>query len=130
MVQAPFEILADPDRALIAVTLRGFWTAEIFAAYCAEIVRAEERMTAAGKRFDYLCDASAFQVQARETAELFMAFLSQPGPNVRRIAGIVPNALLRMQGARVLSNDRQRLFGTREEATAWLRSDGAAAKAA
>ena len=48
-----------------------------------------------------------------------------PLDHVRKVAAIVPHALLRMQGERVLRDERQRLFADEAAALAWLAEDEA-----
>lgn len=121
----PFEIKVDRFSGRISVVLRGFWSPEVFTAYVTQIMQIESELQALGRRIEYLCDASEFQVQTREMAERFLFFVSQSGPHVRKVAAIVPHALLRMQGERVLRDDRQRLFADEAAALAWLAEDEA-----
>ena len=118
----PFEIALDKRRALLRITLRGFWDVATMDAYepqfyhaLAELSRLRPALTLC------LVDGRDYPVQSHAITERHNAFVASLGPlQADRAALIVTQTLVRMQAARGLPEDRMRVFESEAEAMAWL----------
>ena len=117
----PFEVSIDPQRKLLALTMRGFWDIATFEAFALEFSRALQTLHRQGGCELALVDGREFAVQSRELLERFTQVMRDNGPYLaKRTASIVPTELNRMQATRVTESLAKRDFSTREDAEAWL----------
>jgi hypothetical protein len=116
------EIQESPP--LIRVTLRGFWTMEIFQAYMDECGRAIQGLMARHGRFDTLGDCHDFPVQGPDVSAAFVRLKQMSdGTPQNRIALYTRSALGRIQAERLVGNAHSRVFANEAAAMEWLRID-------
>ena len=115
-----FEFEHRRDLGLLIVTLRGFWSPAIGAAFLGALRQENGRAIAIGTPFDILADARRLEVQPQQTAELLKAFLARPLAGSVRRAVLIGKALQGLQIGRVLDRARTPLFDDIERVKGWL----------
>jgi hypothetical protein len=116
-----YSIDTQSNPPLLRVTLRGFWTIEIFNAYMQDCGQAIQSLVARHGRFDTLGDCNDFPVQGPDVAAGFehLREMSTKTP-YNRIALFTWSALGRIQAERLCGNPHSKVFQSREAAMAWL----------
>ena len=123
-----FEIILDPHQRLLTVTLRGFWDAQTYRDYDAEVTAQLRRLSQLKPAKACLVDAREFAVQSKEVADLMIEGVAKRLPLYpERTARIVSCAISRSQAARMANTTDQRVFESVEEALDWLLDRRAAA---
>jgi hypothetical protein len=125
-----FTIEHDYAGRRITISLRGFWNdaiyAEFNAALAPHVIYHEQR----GERYAMLSDLSALDVQDTGVAERFRVMIENVPVIEPVVALVIPSALLRLQVARLITQERRRIFTNRPEAEAWLDGDEVAIRLA
>lgn len=111
----------DPDRALMYVVKKGYWSLDKFHAFETDFL-AHHRETIK-KQPDYRLfgDCTEYSVQSVEVSEAYTQFFdifSQINRN--RFAILVSSILAKMQAKHAMSHDIVEVFTDREEAMTWL----------
>lgn len=121
-----FEIMTVPDRRLMRIAMRGFWTEATIAEYDVAVQDAALAMARAGcPRTEILAfvDARELDAQAQPLIANYQSRFSAPDRQPRRIATVVSKALVRMQAQRVAFANQQ-IFTDEREAMDWLLHEG------
>jgi len=123
-----FEIVLDPHKRLLTVTLRGFWDVQTYRDYDAEVTAQLRRVSQLKAAKACLVDAREFAVQAKEVADLMMEGVARRLPLYpERTARLVSCAISRGQASRMAKTTEQRVYETIDEALDWLLDRRAAA---
>jgi hypothetical protein len=127
----PYSIQTQEGPPLIRVTLRGFWTMDIFQAYMEECGRVIQGLMARHGRFDTLGDCNDFPVQGPDVSAAFERLKQMSNATPRnRIALFTRSALGRLQAERLVGNPHSKVFANEAAAIEWLalyeRADGLA----
>lgn len=120
-----YDIRVDPNRRLLCVDVRGFWTLDVAEAYFSALLPVLDSIKRYTPAYDVLTDTSEWHVQATDVQLLLEKYFRNPWPGRR--AFIVPSVLLRLQAKRLLPNiigdPRTMLFDDKASATEWLAID-------
>ena len=118
---APYDIMADRERHLLHMVLRGTWDMLIFEQFAAAYIAAIEGLSVEGGVTHQLVDASAFAIQPAEIADRFPSLIEAAHyPAAQRTACVIPAIVNRVQaraGGDILN---ARYFRTIEDARSWL----------
>lgn len=120
--ESKFTVAAEPDRRLVRIAMRGFWTEADIAAYDVELKRIGALMVVKGcprEEILALVDARKLSAQSQELVESYRRRFSAPERQPRRIATLVSSALFKRQVERV-ALPNQRIFEDEAEALEWL----------
>jgi hypothetical protein len=117
-----FSIRDDSIAGILHIRLSGFWTRDTYASYVSNLAPYVARYNSLNKSYRALCDLSEFGVQAASMNEKFTQQLAGRGQVDPFLALVVPSALSRLQVQRWLSNEKQKIFVSREEALLWIKS--------
>jgi len=127
-----FAIETDPDRNLLAITMRDFWTTQIMAEYNGAVRKAIAELRRGGGMIHVLIDMRDFGIQSAEIAEGHadnLRAVARVGD--ARVALVMQSALSKLQAARVAHDTGHATFASTDAALAWLyAADGAATPAA
>jgi hypothetical protein len=116
-----YTIATDPQRGLIRIAIRGFWTSETMAAYRRDLMTAVEQLPPTPGGHVTLCDISESAIQSQQVMAEFQAFISRTPFRSRRIAIYTSSPLSRMQGKRLVAGrSDMAVFETVADAEAWL----------
>ncbi len=119
-VNAGYEIRHDESFRLIEAELWGFWTIDIYNSYAKELSQLVHSYQKRGVACSMLSIMDRLGVQSSQITDYFGKQLQAPAPKDFRVAMVMESALLRLQVQRLLANDNQKVFATREEAVIWL----------
>lgn len=129
MTAGQFEIVTEPARSLLRITMRGHWDLATVTGYERALREAVEAMYAGGCRRGTLLalvDARAGTAQSQEVVASYKDRLGGASLAPRKLATLVSSALLKRQVERI-AIPNQRLFTDEDEAVAWLLSSDEAA---
>ncbi len=118
--QAGYEIKNDHVNCLIDIRLYGFWSAEVFERYDAELRPTILNYAKQRQQFSILCDVNSLDVISSGVTDYFKQQLSAEGPIDPKTAMVTSSALLRMQLQRFITRPSRAVFATREEALNWI----------
>lgn len=112
------------DKRRLHAHYKGFWTKQIASDVLKAFRSTLQSASAGGRPFTLLDDCRDWPPQTQEVVSLTENFVVICRDfSIRRNAMIIPNALVRMQVRRTLVDfDVCEIFGTYEEADAWLAS--------
>ena len=118
----PFEFTLDRERSLLRVKLCGFWDLPVMNEYEREYRTAFTQLNKLRPRPTYcLFDGSEYPVQSQSINRRHVALIEWLGPRqADRSALIVPNALVRLQVARSVNDERTQTFTSESKAMKWL----------
>lgn len=119
---APFRYEFLADRHRVHATYNGLWSEQNVPDALSAFRQVLEKASAGGKPFTLLDDFSGYQVQSPQVADMANEFeaVMRSYP-IRRNAMVIPNAQIRMQVRRTLTDFRlSQIFATYEEADKWL----------
>ncbi len=127
MLDSSFAIECDPARDLIHVTVSGFFTTEAVEAFGRARDEPLRKLRCGPNQHVTLCDATGMRIQSQEVVAAFARVMQHPPRFAsRRLAMVVGSSLVRHQLQRLaeLANRqgplRARVFGSSQEAEAWL----------
>ena len=116
-----FEIVLDPHRRLLTVTLRGFWDVQTYRDYDVEVTAQLRRLNQLKTAKACLVDAREFSIQSKEVADLMIEGVARRLPLYpERTARLVSCAISRSQAARMANTTDQRVYETIDDALDWL----------
>ena len=119
-----FEIVIEPQRGLLRITMRGHWDIETVRSYKAAVLAAVGKMRTAGctpGELVALVDIRDAGAQSQEVIAAYKDDLQGPDLVPRRLATLVTSALFKRQVERI-AIPNQRLFTDEVEALNWLLS--------
>lgn len=132
MMPAPFHIQHDGSRYLLRATLHGHWTVDQVVAFgrairtgLSDAIRRDPAAKPA-----LLIDASHHGVQSQEVVAQLQALSSSIGTDVSCIGVVVASALHKLQAHRINPGSLHRVFGSEEDALAWIVERATAARRA
>jgi hypothetical protein len=117
---ADFLIDVDVPRALVRITMAGFFDAPAIARFVAARDAAHARLTCDANAHVTLVDIREMDIQAQESVAQFRAVLADPRHASRRLAFVVARSLARSQIRRAAAEREACYFETIEQAEAWL----------
>lgn len=126
MQKGDFRIDADPDRALLRMTLSGFFGEDDIRRFLAERDAALRMLRCAPNQHVTLVDIRDMQIQSQELVSRFQQVLGDPRCAARRIAFVISKSLARLQLQRAAEGRGARYFTSSAEAEAWLETSSAA----
>lgn len=115
-----FEV--DADRALMRITLSGFFAPSDVDRFVAERNAAFRQLRSAPNQHLTLVDIRTMAIQSQDSVEAFQRVLSDPRTVSRRLAFVVAKSLARLQIHRAAADREAGYFTTVAEAEAWLLS--------
>lgn len=114
----PYQLRFDPHRNRLTITVRGFWTPTVVAAFTPVLSRLVDTLT---DDFDTLLDSLDFPVQSNEVADLLgvltMASITRTSG---RVAVVVASMLNKLQVDRTIDHERLNVFMSVAQGEAWL----------
>jgi len=120
-VVSKFEIILDPHRRLLTVTLRGFWDVQTYCDYDAEVTAQLRRLNQLKAAKACLVDAREFSIQSKEVADLMVEGVAKRlSFYPERTARVVSCAISHSQAARMGKSSDQRVYDSVDEALDWL----------
>ena len=115
-------VSTEPDRKLVRATMDGLLTVADVGQFSLDEQAAVREMGLASGEFDLLVITLGSVVQTQEVMEAFAALMANSPLKARRIATVRQGALTKMQSRRIGNvRSNYEVFGTEEEADAWLR---------
>lgn len=116
-----YSIDFDRRNGLMRIAVYGFWNAQTVAAFLRDGLAATADVHRTHPIYDTLVDARNFPVQAAQVtdglAEIFRVGMES---NAGRTAIVSQSHLGKMQGDRLNSSPRQKIFLAEADAVAWL----------
>lgn len=119
-MSAEFSIDVEPERDLVRIAMRGFFTPADIADFLEQRRRAHGALRCAPNRHLTINDLRGMKIQSQESVAEFQKMLGAPEYRSRRLAFVIGPTLARSQLSRALSGRDARCFGTIVEAEAWL----------
>lgn len=119
-MSADFSIEVEPERDLVRIRMRGFFTSDAIDAFLAERAVAHARLTCGPNQHLTLNDLREIKIQAQESVEIFRTMLADPAYRSRRLAFVIGRTLARTQLSRALDQRYARCFEDVATAEAWL----------
>ncbi|WP_448657994.1 hypothetical protein ACPVPU_11050 [Sphingomonas sp. CJ99] len=102
------------------MTLRGFFTPELLAAFIADRNRSYQKLAPGHLT---VADVRDMHIQSQHLVDGFRRLLADPKHQSRKLAFVSASSLARMQLIRAAESRVARLFDTMEAAEAWLFSN-------
>ena len=118
-----YKIMLNPAKCLIRINFGGFWDPASFDEYDLARHRAFDTMAQRGcspMKLKALIDVRNMLPQAQNILPRIESVRAELQRLTLRSAIIVESALLKLQGARLVTGDRIRMVRTEAEAMAWL----------
>jgi hypothetical protein len=119
-MDARFSIDVDPRRDLVRITLAGFFKPADVERFLAARDEAHRKLACAPNAHVTLADVREMAIQSQDAVAAFGALLADPRHRSRRLAFVFASSLARNQLLRAAEGRGAKLFGTIEEAEAWL----------
>lgn len=117
---AHFLIQVDVPRALVRITMSGFFDAAAIARFVAARDAAHALLTCGANAHVTLVDIRDMDIQAQGSVAEFRAVLADPRHASRRLGFVVARSLARSQIRRAAADRAACYFETIEQAEAWL----------
>ena len=109
----------DEARGLLRLTVTGFWTPAMAAAFLAEWSAATFPLRRANRPFAVIADCRNFAVQSEEVGAPIAAYLSG-SENPGRRAILMSSVLGKMQAQRAIDHPDVGVFMSESDAMSWL----------
>jgi hypothetical protein len=114
-----------PERALIRLTMSGFYEPEEVPTLAGDMARAVAALGCAPHQHLTLADIRQMAIQSQKAVEAFMGLVGSEGIRSQKLAFITSRSLARMQARRLTSRPGVEFFDDIESAEAWLDVAGA-----
>lgn len=121
-MDASFDIVADPARDLIRLTMRGFFAEPDIVRMRASLLHALTELHCAPNQHKTLCDIREMKIQSQESVTLFQQLVGSETVRSRFLAFVTSATLARLQARRLTSREGVQFFSNLEEASDWLES--------
>lgn len=119
-----FSFSYDPERTLLNVVQRGYWSMEIFRAYEAEYLQRHREILKSHPSYRVIAECRDFDVQSGEISVAFsVLFEKLMAENKGRYAIVAEKTLSKMQAKRALPQPNVQVFWETATAMAWLFED-------
>jgi hypothetical protein len=115
-----YEIMIEPARKLLRVTLSGFFEERDVESLEAAKIAALGRLGLAPNQHLTLVDVSSCKLQPQDVVRAVQSAINDPRYMAKRIAVVIGTSPARMQVRRVLLRDDAAFFDTTEAAETWL----------
>lgn len=116
-----FQFSYDPDRILMNVVQRGFWSLADFRAFEAEFLKRHVAIRRTHRNYRVIAECRDFPVQSAEVGEAFaVLFEKLMDENRGPYAIVVGSTLNKIQAKRALPQPNVRVFTSPDEAMAWV----------
>lgn len=120
-----FHFSYDPDKILVRLTQRGYWSISVFRAFEAEFLKLHSSIRKANSNYRVMADCSEYPVQSAEIGEAFRVLLKKlMEENKGRYAILVGSMLNKLQAQRAFPQPHVQVFMDSDEAMAWLFEEG------
>lgn len=125
-MSAEFHISVDPVRAIVRLTISGFFAVDDVEAFAARQRAAYAQLAYRSGEHLTLCDVSDCKIQTQDVFEAFRTLLADESLMSRRIAFVTGISPAKMQIRRIIDRDDARFFDDLASAEAWLFAPAAA----
>ncbi len=119
-MSAEFSIDVEPDRDLVRIAMRGFFTPAEIEDFLEVRRKAHLQLRCGRNEHLTINDLRGMKIQPQESVAEFQRMLGAPQYRSRRLAFVIGPTLARTQLSRALSGRDARCFSTIVEAEAWL----------
>jgi hypothetical protein len=109
-----------PERALIRLTMGGFYLPEEVPQLARDMALAVAALGCGPHEHVTLCDIRTMAIQSQKAVEAFMGLVGSEGVRSRKLAFITSRSLARMQARRLTSRPDVEFFDDIPAAEAWL----------
>lgn len=121
-----FSFSYDPDRVLLSIVQRGYWSLPVFLDYEREYLAHHDQIRLHRRSYRVFADCSDYPVQSVEVGEGFARLFDRLMRNNHgRYAILTSSTLNKMQAKRAIPQENVQVFSDREAAMAWLFEEGA-----
>jgi hypothetical protein len=124
---ARYTIDIDPDRALVRITLSGFFRPEDYAGFAA--LRAERQALLGGRPHSTIADIRGLAILSQDMVTMFSNRLGTPPFRAERLAFVIAPSLTRLQLQRATATRETHCFTRLDDAERWMLGDTQAAAA-
>ncbi|MBR0551119.1 hypothetical protein [Stakelama marina] len=120
-MSADFEIVAEPERDLVRITMCGLFTTQDIASFIVAREAAHAKLRCGPNRHLTLNDIREMKIQPQDSVAAFRQVLGDARYHSRRLAFVAARTLARSQLMRTLEGrDNVRAFESVTSAEAWL----------
>ena len=120
-MDASYQIVIEPSRDLMRVTLTGFFTIDQIQALRAGLVAALASLSCPPGTHRSIFDIRACKIQSQEIVQALRSMSESKGITAQRLAIVAGTSLMRMQLRRIISQDRlARTFDDVRSAENWV----------
>jgi hypothetical protein len=124
-----YEMTYDPDRALLNVVKRGFWSIATFRDFVGDFLTLDRDIKRREPRYRIFADCRDYSVQSAEISEAYTELFDDLSVyHQGRFAIVVNSVLARMQAKRAMPHTIVEVFTDDDEAMRWLFEEGATAR--
>lgn len=120
------QIILEPERLLIRMTLAGFFTLEDVRRFDQERQLAIGKLRCGINQHFTLCDVSGCELSTPDVAAALQRVIGNPIFRSRKCAMVVRGALARLQAKRVVQRQDIQMFDQIADAEAWLMEEAPA----
>jgi hypothetical protein len=120
-----FSFSYDPERVLLTVVQKGYWSMAVFHDFEREFLAQHNRIRLARKSYRVFADCRDYPVQSTEIGEAFgKLFLKLMNENKGHYAIIAASTLNKIQAKRAIPQPNVQVFSDPDEAMDWLFLEG------
>lgn len=128
-MKATHDIVADPARDLVRMTLAGFFDDLAIDGFIRARRDAHARLRCGPNQHLTFTDVRGLTIQTQDIVGRWGQVLADPTYRSRRLGFVTASTLARMQLQRAIGSRDAQVFTDEREATAWLFADEASAAA-
>lgn len=123
-----FSFSYDPERILLTVVQKGYWTIPVFREFEKEFLALHDKIRVQSRNYRVIADCRDYPVQSTEIGEAFgKLFMKLMDQNKGHYAIIAASTLNKMQAKRAIPQANVQVFSEMDEAMEWLFIDGSLA---
>jgi hypothetical protein len=120
-----FSFSYDPERVLLTVVQKGYWSMDVFRDFERDFLLQHDRIRSAHQNYRVFADCREYPVQSSEVGEAFgKLFMKLMAENKGYYAIIAASTLNKMQAKRAIPQPNVQVFSDTEEAMEWLFIEG------
>src|SRR6476620_1256476 len=116
-----FSFSYDPERVLLTVVQKGYWSMDLFRDYERDFLLHHDRIRLTHKNYRVFADCREYPVQSTEIGEAFGAlFMKLMAENKGHYAIIAASTLNKIQAKRAIPHTHVQVFSNTDDAMDWL----------